>query len=136
MPLRNILQRNKLYFLAVFCLTVGIYFICDYNLATTSKEIMNSFVESESVSIQEGNLLSSITKTQRFLMSSDYIKGIRLFKLDQDQIRVEYESGRQFSIEPEELRKIDRDISSEYIGLLHRQIFYRIPNKPNMVLVS
>lgn len=135
MPLRNILQRNKLYFLAVFCLTVGIYFICDYNLATTSKEIMNSFVESESVSIQEGNLLSSITKTQRFLMSSDYIKGIRLFKLDQDQIRVEYESGRQFSIEPEELRKIDRDISSEYVGLLHRQIFYKIPSKPNMVLV-
>lgn len=57
-----------LFTIAVLTLTTDLFFIFDSYLNSVGKEIAGSWLQSEAVTIQEGNLLSSISKNQRVLL--------------------------------------------------------------------
>lgn len=133
--LKTTLSKNSLYLLAVLILTGGIYGICDYYLQSVAKELMQNWADTEAISIQEGNLLTSITKTQRFLISSSYVKGVKLVKIENRAIESKIEFGRPFDISVDDLENLETGISQERIGFLHQRAFYPIPQKNGFVLV-
>lgn len=121
--------------MAVLILTGGIYGICDYYLQSVAKELMQNWADTEAISIQEGSLLTSITKTQRFLISSSYVKGVKLVKLENKDIESKIEFGRPFDISLDDLENLETGINQERIGFLHQRAFYQIPQKNGFVLV-
>jgi signal transduction histidine kinase len=60
----------------------------DKYVQRTGTEIINGWLQNEAISIQQGNLLTSITKNQRILLSSDFIQGITLV----DSSRVSFQN--------------------------------------------
>lgn len=96
---------------------------------------MQNWADTEAISIQEGNLLTSITKTQRFLISSSYIKGVKLVKLEDKSIESKIEFGKPFDISNADLENLESGINQERIGFLHQRAFYPIPQKNGFVLV-
>jgi signal transduction histidine kinase len=133
--LKTTLSKNSLYLLAVLILTGGIYGICDYYLQSVAKELMQNWADTEAISIQEGNLLTSITKTQRFLISSSYVKGVKLVKIENRGIESKIEFGRPFDISADDLENLETGINQERIGFLHQRAFYPIPQKNGFILV-
>lgn len=134
MSLKAYLSKKSLYVFAVVLLTSGIYAICDYQLGSVAKELMLNWAQTEAVAIQEGNLLTSITKTQRFLISSSYIKGVRLVEVDQGVIEPKIEFGRPFDLSRNELNNLSQELTQNRTGFLHQRAFYKIPNKQNFIL--
>ncbi len=135
MSIKTQISKNILYIFAVTILTSGIYAICDYQLGSVAKELMLNWAQTEAIAIQEGNLLTSITKTQRFLISSSYVKGVRLVEFEQDQIESKIEFGKQFEVSVDDLNTLDTELTQSRIGFLHQRAFYKIPQKENFVLV-
>lgn len=121
--------------LAVLFLSGLSFLIFDYYLSSVGQEIMSSWIKSEAVEIQEGNLLTSITKNQRVLFSSQFVKGTKL---------IDTTSGKQneliaFGSEFEPLENFPTDIGKLSIhpnGFLRKQTFYRVPSNTNLILVS
>lgn len=135
MSLKTTISRNGLYLLVVAILTSGIYGICDYYLHSVAKELMLNWADTEAIAIEEGNLLTSITKTQRFLISSSYIKGVRLIKVENDSLSSKIEFGSPFDLSPEDFSDLPQELTQRRIGFLHQRAFYKIPKKDNMILV-
>lgn len=96
---------------------------------------MSSWIKSEAVEIQEGNLLTSITKNQRVLFSSQFVKGTKL---------IDTTSGKQneliaFGSEFESIQEFPSETGNLSIhpnGFLRKQTFYRVPSNPNLILIS
>jgi signal transduction histidine kinase len=65
-----------------------------------STELAEAWYESEAITIQEGNFLSAIAKEQRLLISSDFVRGIRLYDFDNKINPLLVEFGREFNILP------------------------------------
>jgi len=124
-----------IYLVIATVLAGSIYSICDYYLHSVAKELMLSWIDTEDFSIQEGNLLTSITKTQRFLISSSYIKGVKLVKVGNSTIESKIEFGTPFVVEIQDLKAIDQQLYQKRIGFLHQRVFYQIPKKEDLVLV-
>jgi hypothetical protein len=111
------------------------FFIFDYYLSSVGQEIMSSWIKSEAVEIQEGNLLTSITKNQRVLFSSQFVKGTKL---------IDTTSGKQneliaFGSEFDPLHDFPSETGNLSIhpnGFLRKQTFYRVPSNPNLILIS
>lgn len=61
-----------------FVLITTLWLVFDLYQKTVAEEMLTSFLKAEAVSIQEGNLLSSVAKNQRMLLSSQFVKGIVL----------------------------------------------------------
>ena len=110
MSIKASLSKHFLYFFAVVILTSGIYGICDYYLHSVAKELMLNWADTEAIAIQEGNLLTSITKTQRFLISSSYIKGVKLVKIENDNVESKIEFGSPFLLDSQDLAGLDCDV--------------------------
>lgn len=134
MSIKPYLSKNALYLFAVLLLTGGIYGICDYYLQSVTKELMLNWAETEAIAIQEGNLLTSITKTQRFLISSSYIKGVRLVKFEDDEFVPKIEFGSPFDINVQDVQDLTDNLTQERIGFLHQRAYYKIPQQPGFIL--
>jgi len=52
----------------------------EYQSKSLAQELLNNWLEAEAINLQQGNLLSSIAKSQRILLSSDLVEGISLFE--------------------------------------------------------
>jgi len=105
----------------------------EFYIRTTGMEIFDSWQKSESISIQEGNLLSAVAKQSRILLSSNFVTSIRLIQ----------DSGSSQETLLEFGPKVNSDIRAGEIGqpqlrtkgIFHEQIFYRFPENQLMVLV-
>jgi signal transduction histidine kinase/CheY-like chemotaxis protein len=112
-------------------LTIGLQFYTE----KLSKEFLLSWLQSEAVAIQEGNLLTSLSKNQRVLLSSDVVAGIALVRPDPRQKRTSeklVELGRPFEISPSNL-----PVRSGYVEVIRSGLFeaiavYRIPEDPSL----
>ncbi|MCA2961747.1 MAG: response regulator [Silvanigrellales bacterium] len=98
-------------------------------------EFLESWLQSEAVAIQEGNLLTSLSKNQRVLLSSDVVEGIALLGLDQE--------GREVRDKPIELgsafqvpgKGIPREAGRVHVlpaGLFQAIGVYRLPEDPTL----
>ncbi|MCC7406054.1 MAG: hybrid sensor histidine kinase/response regulator [Bdellovibrionales bacterium] len=139
MPLRiakrfTALNAVTLFSVAITAAIVGVYFIFDFYLCSVSRELMGSWLQSEAVAIQEGNLLTSITKNQRVLLSSQFVKGVALFDISASPPMRLIEVGQR--IEPVSSKSVNSEkIQVVGAGFFNKQSIYRIPNKPDLLLV-
>lgn len=122
-----------LFAIAVCILTSGLYFIFDTYLESVGEEIAGSWLQSEAVAIQEGNLLSSISKNQRVLLSSQFVKGVQLIDSSAPSRGALIEFGEPF--QPQKHTELKAGtVQSFSDGFLSRQVFYRVPERPDLVL--
>jgi signal transduction histidine kinase len=129
--LLNPRKATGLFSIAVLILTGGLYAVFDSHLDSVGREIASSWLQSEAVAIQEGNLLSSISKNQRVLLSSQFIKGIKLVDSTRKTALIAF--GEDYSEEvPSELEV--GKFQSHVFGFLHRRIYFRLPERPDLVL--
>lgn len=125
----------QIFLVAVIISMTGIYGLCDYYLNSVGHELMLNWVRTESALIQEGNLLTSSTKNQRFLLSSDYVRAVKLVKIDKDQIRERLHFGDPFSLEAIGIPEMNQEVVIKRAGFLHSRAFYKIPGRDEMFLV-
>lgn len=113
---------------------LAIYLIFDFYLSSVGEEIVGSWVQSEAIAIQEGNLLSAITKNQRVLMSSQFVKGVVLLDTSINPAQPLIEFGSKMSnldlqaATPGKVQVLDS-------GFLDKKTLYRISHRPELVLV-
>jgi signal transduction histidine kinase len=122
-----------LFAIAVCILTGGLYFIFDTYLDSVGKEIAGSWLQSEAVAIQEGNLLTSISKNQRVLLSSQFVKGVKLIDSSALGRGALIEFGEPFQPYLHKDLK-DGKVLSFTDGFLSRQVLYRVPERPDLIL--
>mgnify|MGYP000853261878 CR=1 FL=1 len=139
MPLRiaRSLRPTRAIGIVTFALaftTLAIYLIFDFYLSSVGEEIVGSWLQSETVAIQEGNLLTTITKNQRVLMSSQFVKGVVLLDTSTTPPQRLIEFGSSIStfdsqdIEPGKINVADS-------GFLDKKTFYRISHRPELLLI-
>jgi signal transduction histidine kinase len=134
MSLINKLTNPATIFAAtVIVLAGGFYGLFDLYLKSVSKEIAMSWIQSEAVAIQEGNLLSSIAKNQRVLLSSQFVKGIKLVDRSVAAKRPLIELGEAFETSSFNDLK-SRDLVSAVAGFLHRVAVFQIPGQPDLII--
>lgn len=130
----NTLNAVCLFSVAVSAAIVGVYFVFNFYLNSVSEELMGSWLQSEAVAIQEGNLLTSITKNQRVLLSSQFVKGVSLFDTSTAPAMRLIEVGER--IEPQSLGvKASEEVQIVGAGFLKKQAVFRVPSKPELVLI-
>jgi signal transduction histidine kinase len=131
--LLNPRRATGLFAVAVLILASGLYIIFDLYLDSVGREIVGSWLQSEAVAIQEGNLLSSITKNQRVLLSSQFVKGVNLVDTSTLSNQSLIEFGDAFKLE------IPRDLEPGKVvslatGFLNRHVYYRVSDRPDLIL--
>ena len=57
------------------------YYLFDHYVESVGIETVTAWAKNEENSIIEGNLLSSVTKAQKMLLSSEVVKGVAIFDL-------------------------------------------------------
>lgn len=125
----------QIFLLAVALSLTAIYGLCDYYLQSVGHELMLNWVRSESALIQEGNLLTSSSKNQRFLLSSDYIQAIKLVRFSDGQISERLHFGNSFEINHTDIPELTSEITLKRVGFLHSRAFYQIPNRKEMIMI-
>ncbi len=92
---------SKKYLLKLFVvsllLVLSFYFILSSYSYKMGLEFFNGWKESEIVQLQQGNYLSSLTKTQRSLMSSGQLIGILLYDLKGKRELIQYGTTSKLS---------------------------------------
>ncbi|MEN0059411.1 MAG: HAMP domain-containing sensor histidine kinase [Bdellovibrio sp.] len=58
------------------------YIVVDFYIKSTATAVIESWLESEAVNLQQENYLSSVAKSQRILLSSEFINGLHLVKVE------------------------------------------------------
>lgn len=106
--------------------------IFDLHARTTASELVNSWAQNEAVSIQQGNILSAITKSQRLLFSSNFVSGIRLVGRNSfgDQNLAE------FGVVPKVINSdVQDEIQISSIGIFEYAATYKIPGRSDLFVV-
>ena len=116
-------------------LSAAIYLLCNYYLHSLGRELMMNWARSEATAIQEGNLLTSVTKAQPYLMSSDYVNGVSLLKTGTAGVSSEISFGKQFEVSEAEFIDLSDRPAIHEVGFLHSQALYRIPGRSDLVMV-
>lgn len=135
MSLKLSFKKQGIYLIIVLVMSLAFYAICDYLLHSVAKELMNYWVATESIYVQEGNLLTSVTKVQRTLNNSSYIKSLKLVNVENNKVYSEFEAGERYDLEPSVFSNISKGINQFRIGFLQERVIYKIPSKENMYLV-
>lgn len=140
MPMRNLARLNFLNSVTLFALAalvsvVGVYFIFNFYLDSLSRELMNNWAHSEAVAIEEGDLLGSITKNQRTLLASQFIKGVVLFDMAQDPPMPMIEFGRKIPSTGIYLSTPAGAIKVFESGFFSKKAVYKDPARSDLILV-
>ena len=90
-------------------------------LEAAGKEIVNNFLATNSMEIQQGNLMGSLYKNQRFLFSSQFVSGIKLY--DTQTGRSHISLGKDFGYEKHK-ELSGKEVTLKKVGFLHSHIFY------------
>jgi signal transduction histidine kinase len=86
MSLRGFLDRDKYLIRSLGIISVGVllsfYLALNWYLKSQTQNMISAWISSEAVSIQENQILSTFSKTQRLLGQSKFIVGISVFDTD------------------------------------------------------
>ena len=107
------------------------YVLFDHYISSAANEAVMSWVKGEENSIIEGSLLSSMTKTQKILLSSEFIKGLVVIDQTDQNLRPLIEFGQRIDLEPVRLDKS----RIQNTGFLKKYLLLDAPNSPNLKIV-
>ena len=125
----------KMFLIVVSLAILLLYLVFDFYLKSVGHELLLSWAKSEAIAIQEGNLLTSTTKNQRVLLSSDYIKEVKLVKIENNMVADRAHFGDQFEIAQNDIPTVESEVTTQRVGFLHYRAFYRIPSRDNMYMI-
>jgi signal transduction histidine kinase len=128
MKTRNILLSVTVLIFIFFGL---FYVLFDQYVTSASNEAVLAWIKTEENSIIEGNLLSSMTKTQKTLLSSEFIKGLAVVDQTDSNLRPLIEFGQRIDFSKIQLNH-DRIQST---GLFKKYLQLDLPNSPNLKVV-
>lgn len=107
------------------------YVLFDQYISSASNEAMMAWIKGEENSIIEGSLLSSMTKTQKVLLSSEFIKGLTVVDQTDVRLRSLVEFGERL-----DLTKIRLNESRiQNVGFFKKYIQLDVPNSPNLKII-
>ncbi len=92
---------------------------------------MMAWVKGEENSIIEGSLLSSMTKTQKVLLSSEFIKGLTVVDQTDKQLRSLVEFGERLDLTKIRLN----EAKIQNVGFFKKYIQLEVPNSPNLKII-
>lgn len=118
-----------------FIAGISVYLMFDFYVSSVSRELVSSWLQTEAVNIQEGNLLSSITKHQRVLLSSNLVKGVVLFDTSTVPYQRLIEVGDKLMPTEDLTRNFSEVVEVLPNGFLAKQTIFKIPHRPELVLV-
>lgn len=123
-------------FLSIFTAATGIlYLVFDLHLVRMTEQVLRGWMQAETVSIQEGHLLSSFAKNQRLLISSDLIRGVALVNIDRDVPFTEIEFGGKIrSQDIQNALKTSDDLQIISLGTFHKLGALRISSSQNFLV--
>lgn len=130
------LHSHMVTLLSGMLILTALSFLFDSYLNNVSQEAMSNWLRTEEVAILEGNLLPSVVKNQKMLLSSEFLKGGVLLDLSKPHQLEQIVFG-----EPIETSKIQlADYSQNKtniirVGLFKRYAIAKIPNQESMVIV-
>ena len=107
------------------------YYLFDHYVESVGIETVTAWAKNEENSIIEGNLLSSVTKAQKMLLSSEVVKGVAIFDLSDPQQGPLVEFG-------ERIRQLSADNSETQIattGFLRKMYSTKSPSDKNLEIV-
>lgn len=107
------------------------YYLFDHYVESVGIETVTAWAKNEENSIIEGNLLSSVTKAQKMLLSSEVVKGVAIFDLSDPQQGPLVEFG-------ERIRQLSADNSETQIattGFLRKMYSIKSPSDKNLEIV-
>lgn len=107
------------------------YVLFNQYLTTVGHELVQSWLKSEENLIREGNLLSSATKTQKVLLTSEFMKGIAVYDLSQAEPRSLVEFGQKPSV-AKAILVHEIEVISE--GFLKKTIVVRVPGRQDLAI--
>lgn len=125
----------QIFLVAAAISMIGIYWLCDYYLNSVGRELMLNWARTESALIQEGNLLTSSSKNQRFLLSSDYIRAVKLVRAEGGEVRERLHFGAAFNLDRNDIPEMSQEIVIKRTGFLHSRAFYQIPGRDEMFII-
>lgn len=119
--LRSLKSRQGWTFLALawLALAAGAGLLIDRHFHQSAHELISNWALAESVAIQEGQLLSSLAKNNRYLLSSKFVSGIRLVDVESQRISpaVLAEFGEWSDVKHSFVPQLDRDLVTARKGL-------------------
>ena len=114
-------------------IAAAVYFVCHLYLNKISHESLQNWIQAETVNIKEGNLLSAITKNQRVLSSSEFIKGVSLIDLSSNDQRVLIGFGEKI-LSRDIANGAKDEINTIDIGFLKQLVVVKIPNNTTLAI--
>lgn len=99
-----------------------------------AKEMLGAWYQSEAVAIQEGNLLTALTKSRRILLSSDFVSGISLWKAQPDSGRPLIELGEPMTMHSDWVSAEIGDIKVKPVGPFQAVAVLRLIEDPALVV--
>ncbi len=114
----------------IISLMIG-YFSFNYLLEVIGKEIATNFLEAEAIDIQHGNLFTPLLQQNRFLFSSKFVNGIKLYDTENGQTHISMGDNFNFKLPSEQLKN---KLILNKAGFLHSHIFYFFDRK-NLLLI-
>ena len=128
MKTRNILLSVA----ALIFIFFGLFYVLfDQYVTSASNEAVLAWIKAEENSIIEGNLLSSMTKTQKTLLSSEFIKGLAVVDHTDSNLRPLIEFGERINFNKIQMNH-DRIQST---GFFKKYLQLDLPNSPNLKVV-
>jgi signal transduction histidine kinase len=128
------MKKVKPYFLILLALVTIVTGLYGYYLKHMSQQLVENWMRIEQVSIQQGNIFSSLATSNRILMSSGAIRSVMLFDIQHEQVNEMASYGEYISIT--DFPKIDPGtIESVFDGAYRVQTFVRFKERPNLVAV-
>jgi signal transduction histidine kinase len=116
-------------------LLIALFFLFDSYVNRVAIETMANWKRAEEISIMEGNLLSSVTKNQKIMLSSDFLKGVLLIDYDKPQQLEQIMFGDRIDISAIRSESIGtNNIEVIRVGLFKRYVLANIPNQPSMMI--
>lgn len=100
------------------------FYLFDQFVTSVGRETVKTWIRGEETAIAEGNLLSSVTKTQRILLSSEFVKGIVAYDISHSPPRSLIEFGEKPSLY---IGQLTEQMQIHGNGFLRKQIFVSVP---------
>ena len=115
-------------------LAIGIYGIFDLYLSTTSEEFISNWIAAEATSIQQGDVISSISKGYRIFKKSQFVQGLGLFDRSTGQNLIPV--GEEVDVNPGQLQIATSETQVKRTGFLIYTAYKEIDSEKGLVLVA
>jgi len=113
----------------------SLFYLFDGFINKISYESLSNWLKVEEAAILEGNLLTSVTKNQRAVFSSEFLKGFVLADFSKEGQLEQISFGDRINLEKINSNALDDKIHVLRTGLFKTYAYAKIPSSDSKVIV-